>query len=70
MDSVEKLITPVEAAGLLRVRLSTLYTWAARGQVPAVRVGRCLRFDPHDLARWLNARRRGGSGQNEPPEAA
>ena len=50
---MEKLLTPSEAAELLGVKLSTLYTWAARRQMPVQKVGRSLRFSPAALARWL-----------------
>jgi excisionase family DNA binding protein len=57
-QQLEKLLTPSEAASLLGVRLKTLYTWASRRQVPAQRVGRCLRFSPAALSTWLAAQRR------------
>jgi excisionase family DNA binding protein len=62
---MEKLLTPLEAASLLGVRLSTLYTWAQRGRVPVQYVGRCLRFSPAELTRWLAAQRRPSVGQRE-----
>ena len=55
---MEKLLTPSEAAELLGVKLSTLYTWAARRQVPAQKVGRSLRFSPAALSKWLAAQAR------------
>jgi len=55
---MEKLLTPSEAAELLGVKLSTLYTWAARRQMPVQKVGRSLRFSPAALARWLAAQAR------------
>ncbi len=55
---MEKLLRPSEAAALLGVRVSTLYTWAARRQVPVQRVGRSLRFSPAALSKWLAAQAR------------
>ena len=52
---MERLLTPSEAAELLGVKLSTLYTWAARHQVPVQKVGRALRFSPAALSKWLAA---------------
>jgi excisionase family DNA binding protein len=50
---MERLLTPSEAAERLGVRVSTLYTWAYRRQVPFQKVGRALRFSPTALAKWL-----------------
>jgi excisionase family DNA binding protein len=54
-QQLEKLLTPREAASLLGVRVSTLYTWAQRHRVPVQYVGRCLRFSPSALVAWLSA---------------
>lgn len=50
---IEALLTPAEAARLLSVSVHTLYTWAGRHQIPVQRVGRCLRFSPAALRKWL-----------------
>jgi excisionase family DNA binding protein len=55
---VEKLLTPREAASLLGVRLSTVYAWAQRRRLPVQYVGRCVRFSPSALARWLARQQR------------
>lgn len=55
---MEKLLTPPEAAELLGVRLSTLYTWASRHKLPVQKVGRALRFSPSALAAWLETQAR------------
>jgi len=50
---MERLLNPSEAASLLAIKLSTLYTWAARHQIPVQKVGRALRFSPSALSAWL-----------------
>ena len=55
---MEPLLTIQEAAGLLRVKKSTLYTWAYRRQIPSQKVGRSLRFRREDLEAWLQAQSR------------
>ena len=55
---MEALLTIDEAARLLRVKKSTLYTWAYRGQIPSQKVGKSLRFRPDDLEVWLEAQAR------------
>jgi excisionase family DNA binding protein len=50
---MEKLLSPQEAAALLGVRVTTLYTWSYRRQIPSQKVGRLLRFSPAALQGWL-----------------
>jgi len=52
---MEPLLTPAEAARILRIKESTLYTWAYRRQIPSQKVGRSLRFRREDLETWLKA---------------
>jgi len=56
----DRLWTVAETADYLQVPTSTLYRWsyAGRGGPPPIRVGRRLRYDPADVARYL-ARRKG-----------
>jgi putative molybdopterin biosynthesis protein len=54
-----KLLTVRELAALLGLHEKTIYDWAARGQLPCVRLGNRLRFDPADITRWVSARREG-----------
>jgi len=58
---MERFLSPQEAAELLGVKASTLYTWAYRRQIPAQKIGRLLRFSPSALNEWLRA-------QARPPE--
>lgn len=54
-----RLLSVEELAGLLQVPVGTIYQWRHRGQGPkGLRVGRHLRFDPSDVARWVEARKR------------
>ena len=61
---MKPLLTVEEAAEILRVRKSTLYTWAYRRQVPSQKVGKSLRFRQQDLERWLKAQARSVDWQN------
>lgn len=36
---------------------STLYDAIARGELPAVRIGRAVRLDERDVLRWLDSRK-------------
>jgi excisionase family DNA binding protein len=51
----EGLLTIREAAQYLAVSVSTLYGWVWQRRVPFVKIGRALRFDPRDLAAFVEA---------------
>jgi putative molybdopterin biosynthesis protein len=50
---MEPLLTIEEAAQILKIKKTTLYTWAYRRQIPIVKVGSALRFRQSDLEEWL-----------------
>jgi len=49
----EPLVTPREAAQLLSVRLSWIYSAVREGTLPCVRLGRHIRFVRPHLERWI-----------------
>ena len=53
-----KLLKPEDVAAMLGVARKTVIVWARLGQIPCVRVGRFVRFDPAEIDRWLDRRRR------------
>ncbi|GFO81566.1 MAG: hypothetical protein A49_11930 [Methyloceanibacter sp.] len=53
------ILTVPEVADWLRVRPSTIYTWAASGKLPCLRIGGRIRFLLADVLRWLEARKEG-----------
>jgi len=55
--SNEALLTPEEVAGMLRVTRKTVIVMAREGRLPAVRVGRFVRFDRQQIARWIDQNR-------------
>lgn len=57
--AVPQLLTVRDVAKLLQVHEKTIYAWVSRGELPCVRVGKCLRFDPSAVSRWLQARKAG-----------
>lgn len=48
-----EVLTPTEAAALLKVRPSWMYEAARVGGVPYLKLGRHLRFLRSDLEAWL-----------------
>ena len=55
---MEPLLTVEEASQVLRIKPSTLYTWAYRRQIPSQKVGKSLRFRREELEAWLKAQTR------------
>jgi excisionase family DNA binding protein len=59
-QTVEHLLTPEEAAEILRVKLSWLYQHTRRrsqDRIPFIKVGRYLRFCEADLAAYIESRK-------------
>ncbi len=55
---MKPLLTVKEAARLLRVKPTTLYTWAYRRRIPSQKVGKSLQFRREELEAWLKAQTR------------
>jgi excisionase family DNA binding protein len=51
------LLTPPEAAKALAVSERTLWSLTQRKEIPCVRIGRAVRYDPADLRAWIAARK-------------
>ncbi|MDE3018832.1 MAG: helix-turn-helix domain-containing protein [Nitrospirota bacterium] len=52
------LLTVDELAKELQVSPSTLYAWAKQGKIPCCTPNGIVRFDPEEIARWLEASRK------------
>ena len=55
-----RLLTPAEAAEVLRVPTSWIYRAAREGRLPHLRLGRYVRLDERELERWIAEQRKGG----------
>jgi excisionase family DNA binding protein len=54
IDTRNGLWGPQELARFLRVSVNTIYSWRHRGLgPPAVKAGKHLRWNPRDVAKWL-----------------
>lgn len=49
------LLTIHEVADILKTKPKTIYQWAELGQIPCIKLNRCLRFDLHDILNWINS---------------
>ena len=52
-----RLLNVQEAARYMAVSVSTLYGWVWQRRIPFVKMGRALRFDVHDLNRFIETSR-------------
>lgn len=48
------LLTARQAAKALSISERTLYTLTKTGEIPAIKVGRLVRYDPRDLDAWIH----------------
>ena len=49
------LLSPREAAKALSICEKTLYTYTKAGRIPAVRIGRSVRYSLEDLKQWVRS---------------
>ena len=52
------LLKSNEAAVALAVSPRTLWTKTKAGEIPVVRIGRSVRYDPRDLQAWVDAQKK------------
>jgi excisionase family DNA binding protein len=59
----DKLLNCKEVAKLLDSTPGGIRNMVYRGQIPHIKRGRRLLFDPRDLAEWLSAKKHGPSSR-------
>ena len=57
-DTIPQLLTIEQLAERLGITVRHVRRLVAERRVPIVKVGRLVRFDAADIARWLDSRRR------------
>ena len=57
MTTIEGLLTVREASQVLHINRYLIYRLARDGDLPAIRVGRMVRFRPEDLREWIDKHR-------------
>ena len=55
------LLTPQQAADALAISPRKLWAMTASGEIPHVRIGRCVRYPLDDLRRWIDEQKKGGT---------
>jgi excisionase family DNA binding protein len=53
IEQTPHALTAVKLADLLSVSRITIFKQAKAGRIPSFRIGTCVRFDPHAVAKWL-----------------
>ena len=54
------LLTPQQAAEALAISPRKLWGMTASGEIPHIRIGRCVRYPVDDLQRWIDEQKKGG----------
>ena len=57
--SEEALMDIKQVASYLQINEATAYSWAQRGKLPAIKMGRIWRFRREDIEAWLDRNMRG-----------
>jgi predicted site-specific integrase-resolvase len=67
-----ELLTPKELSRMLKISTAVLYVWCQRKAIPFVDLALpgkkrgCIRFEPEAVKQWLEDRKRGENGKNNP----
>jgi len=59
-DPPRLLLTAAETCRALAIGRNKLWSMTAGGELPCVRIGRAVRYDPRDLAGWIERMKKGG----------
>jgi excisionase family DNA binding protein len=60
-ERLPALVDIVAVAKALGISMRQVRRFVADGQIPFIRVGHLIRFDPDELNDWINARRAGST---------
>ena len=55
-EALEKLLSQKAAAELLGIHPETLRCLSARGEIPALKIGRFWKYPPSKLAEWVQSK--------------
>lgn len=57
----DTLIPIAAAAQQTGFSTGTIYRWARTGRIPAIKIGRTLRFSQHALDQWIASQQKAGT---------
>ncbi len=52
---MEELLTVKDIARILKVNVWTVRAWVSQQRIPHIKVGRCVRFHPRAIEKWLES---------------
>jgi excisionase family DNA binding protein len=55
-----------QVAVYLQINEATAYSWAQKGRLPGIKMGRIWRFRPEDIEAWLGQNMRGPKPAKQP----
>ena len=61
-----QLLTTHQAAERLNISVDSIRRAIRRDELPTIRIGRSIRIDPHDIDRFTQTRKQGGSAMMPP----
>ena len=53
VEQKKEALRVADVARILDISIKQIYKMAAKGQIPALKIANCVRFDPHIFADWL-----------------
>lgn len=59
LGSLKRLLSAAEVAQLLFVSVKTVYQWAELDQIPNLKLNGAVRFNPKEVAAWIEKSRKG-----------
>ena len=63
-NSIGKLLTPEEIASLLSISPRTVYDYAQKGKIPAIKMLGQWRFKESDIVNWIESMQSSGGNNN------
>jgi excisionase family DNA binding protein len=55
---LKNLIDPKGLSEYLKISIETVYAWTSQKRIPYIKVGRLVRFDLDEIAKWLEKNKR------------
>ena len=64
--SEDTLMDIKQVASYLQINEATAYSWAQKGRLPGIKIGRIWRFRREDIEAWLDRNMRGPKPADQP----
>ena len=57
IEDSRRLLSIGQLSQQLGISVKTLYGWVCLRQIPYVKMGRLVKFDPRDIAKWIETKK-------------